>query len=115
MQGAYAKKGLSRQDIADRTGISKSTIDRYMQAKLALPQDKFVRIAEAIGAPPAKLLQEAVDDATLMLHDAAVSEAEGDNVARLHPRQMSAEELDRLTIDHAATGIDPESETDETD
>lgn len=115
LSGAYRKARLSRDDIAERTGISVSTINRYMNGKVDIPSKSFQRVAEAIGRPADELYGEALRDAERLAEDARVSEAQGNNVTRLHPRQMSPEELDRLTIDHAATEIDPESETDETD
>lgn len=113
LRGAYAKAGLNREQIAERSGISLSTVQRYMNGKVDMPSKSFQRIAEAIGRPADELYAEALRDAERLADDARVSVAEGNNVTRLHPRQMSAEELDRLTIDHAATEVDPESETDE--
>jgi len=115
LRGAYAKQGMSRDQIAAATGISVTTIHRYMNGKVDMPSKSFQRIAEAIGRPADELYAEALRDAERLAEDARVSEAGAENVTRLHPRQMSSEELDRLTIDHAATEIDPESETDETD
>jgi len=115
LRGAYAKQGMSRDQIAAASGISVTTIHRYMNGKVDMPSKSFQRIAEAIGRPADELYAEALRDAERLAEDARVSEAGAENVTRLHPRQMSSEELDRLTIDHAATEIDPESETDETD
>jgi transcriptional regulator with XRE-family HTH domain len=115
LSGAYRKARITRDDIAERTGISVSTINRYMNGKVDMPSKSFQRIAEAIGRPADALYAEALRDAEQLAEDARVSEASADNVTRLHPRHMSAEELDRLNIDHAATGIDPESEAGEDD
>jgi len=115
LRGAYAKQGMSRDQIAAASGISVTTIHRYMNGKVDMPSKSFQRIAEAIGRPADELYAEALRDAERLAEDARVSEAGAENVTRLHPRQMSSEELDRLTIDHAVTEIDPESETDETD
>jgi transcriptional regulator with XRE-family HTH domain len=116
LRGAYAKQGMSREQIANATGISVTTIHRYMNGKVDMPSKSFQRIAEAIGRPADELYAEALRDAERHAEDALVSEGEAQNVTRLHPRDLTAEQLDRPTTDRrAATELDAESETDETD
>lgn len=116
LRGAYAKKGMSREQIAAASGISPTTIHRYMNGKVDIPSKSFQRVAEAIGRPADELYAEALRDAERLAEAARVSEAGAQNVTQLHPRDWTAEELDRPTTDRrAATDVDPESETDETD
>lgn len=105
----------SKEALARATGISSRTITRYLDAQVDMPAKSFQRIADALQQPADRLYAEALGRAERMAEEARVSEASAQNVTRLHPRQMSGEELDRLTIDHAATGIDPESEAGEDD
>lgn len=47
------KSGLSQREIADLTGIPKSSIQRYLSGNSAnVPLDKIVDIAKAVGAEP---------------------------------------------------------------
>lgn len=47
------KSGLSQREIADLTGIPKSSIQRYLSGNSAnVPLDKIVDIAKAVGADP---------------------------------------------------------------
>lgn len=107
LRGAYAKKGINREVIAERSGISLSTIQRYMNGKVDIPSKSFQRVAEAIGVPADELYAEALRDAERM------SVAADHNVVDL--RTWSAEQLENTTEAHAANPRDPESDTDETD
>ncbi len=51
------ERGLSYQDLADRTGISKSTLQRYETASIKnLPLEKLDILAHALGVTPAYLM-----------------------------------------------------------
>ncbi len=51
------ERGYSYQDLADRTGISKSTLQRYETANIKnLPLDKLGVLAHALGVTPAYLM-----------------------------------------------------------
>lgn len=51
------ERGMSYQDLADRTGISKSTLQRYETASIkSLPLDKLGILAQALGVSPAYLM-----------------------------------------------------------
>ncbi len=107
LRGAYAKQRLNREQIAERSGISLSTIQRYMNGKVDIPSKSFQRVAEAIGVPADQLYAEALRDAERM-------SVEGThNVTDL--RTWSAEQLETTTEARAANPRDPESDTDESD
>ena len=107
----------SKEALARATGISSRTITRYLDAQVDMPAKSFQRIADALDKPAARLYADALALAEQMASDASrVSEAGAQNVTRLHPRDLTADQLDRPTTDRrAATDVDPESETDETD
>lgn len=51
------KAGLSLQDLADRTGLSKSTLQRYETGYIqGLPISKVSRLASALETTPAVLM-----------------------------------------------------------
>ena len=53
IKGDIDKCGLSQREIADLTGIPKSSIQRYLSGNSAnVPIDKIVDIAKAVGADP---------------------------------------------------------------
>jgi transcriptional regulator with XRE-family HTH domain len=108
LRGAYAKEGLNRDQIAERSGISLSTIQRYMNGKVDIPSKSFQRVAEAIGRPADELYAEALRDAERMSEAAAQNE---------DPRTMGVDELEARRRDRtlavAATEVDPESDEDE--
>ncbi|MFG2093865.1 helix-turn-helix domain-containing protein [Streptomyces sp. NPDC048612] len=49
------RKGLSVASLADATGYSKTSWERYLNGRLLPPQRAVVALAEATGAPPAHL------------------------------------------------------------
>jgi transcriptional regulator with XRE-family HTH domain len=108
LRGAYVKKGLNREQIAERSGISLSTIQRYMNGKVDIPSKSFQRVAEAIGRPADEMYAEALRDAERMSEAATQNE---------DPRSISVDELELRrrdrTLAAAATEVDPESTEDE--
>lgn len=45
-------RGLSRRDLAEKTGISEQTIFRYETDRREPTVDKLVKIADALGVSP---------------------------------------------------------------
>ena len=50
------KKGLLASDVAAKTGISKSTISKYIHGQIEAKQDKIYLIANAYNVDPAWLM-----------------------------------------------------------
>ncbi|GAA3330574.1 hypothetical protein GCM10017712_04320 [Curtobacterium citreum] len=107
----------SKEALARATGISSRTITRYLEAQVDMPAKSFQRIAEALNQPADQLYADALGRAQRMAaEEQRVSEVAAQNVTHLHPRDWTADEIDRTTTERrAATEVDPESETDETD
>lgn len=55
---ARKRKHLTQQDIADRTGISRSVIGRYETGMIEIGMSNFLIICEAIGCDPRDVLSE---------------------------------------------------------
>ncbi len=111
LTGAYKKKGLTRADLAQRTGISESSLGRYLNGKLELSAPNFLRIVEAIGDRPAlDLYSEALRDAEKMAAEAErVSEVHGHNPV-IPLRNRSVEDLESSGDARAAMSRDAESD-----
>lgn len=111
LTGAYKKKGLTRLDLADRTGISESSLGRYLNGKLELSAPNFLKLVDAIGDRPAlDLYSEALRDAEKMAAEAErVSEGRGHNPV-IPMRHRSTDNLESYEGDRAAMSRDPESD-----
>lgn len=56
-------RGLSQTSLAERLGISHSTVSRYLSGKRPITLHALIRIAEVLELPPASLLTDSnVDD-----------------------------------------------------
>lgn len=111
LTGAYKKMGLTRTDLAQRTGISESSLGRYLNGKLDLSAPNFQKIVEAINDRPAHdLYSEALRDATKMAAEAErVSEVPVHNPV-IPLRNRSVEDLETSRDARAAMSRDAESD-----
>lgn len=112
LTGAYKKKGLTRSDLAERTGISESSLGRYLNGKLDLSAPNFQKIVDAIGdrRTAAELYAEALLDAADMAAEAErVSEGRGHNPV-IPLRNRSVEALESSRDARAAMSRDVESD-----
>jgi transcriptional regulator with XRE-family HTH domain len=113
LTGAYMKKGLTRDVLAERTGISKSSLGRYLNGKLDLSAPNFQKIVDAIGdtrRTAAELYAEALADAEDMAREAErVSGVRGHNPV-IPLRNRSADDLETSGDARAAMSRDPESD-----
>ncbi|UXZ57048.1 helix-turn-helix domain-containing protein [Curtobacterium sp. Arg-1] len=111
LTGAYSKKGLTLVALADRTGISVSTLGRYFNGKSHLTGPAFLKIVEAIGDRPAlDLYAEALRDAEKM-----AAEAERVSGVSVHNpviplRNRSVDDLESSGDARAAMSRDAESD-----
>lgn len=111
LTGAYKKKGLTRLDLADRTGISESSLGRYLNGKLELSAPNFLKLVDAIGDRPAlDLYSEALRDAEKMAAEAErVSEVPAHNPV-IPLRNRSVDDLESSRDARAAMSRDAESD-----
>jgi transcriptional regulator with XRE-family HTH domain len=63
MRVEMARKGWKQQDLADRVGITRESMSRYLSGKKQMPMDTFLRAMAAFGVSPAELMFRAVDRA----------------------------------------------------
>ncbi|WP_309780260.1 helix-turn-helix transcriptional regulator [Curtobacterium sp. SORGH_AS_0776] len=111
LTGAYNKKGLTLVALAERTGISVSSLGRYFNGKSHLTSPVFLKIVEAIGDRPAvDLYSEALRDAAKMAAEAErVSGGRGHNPV-IPLRNRSVDDLESSGDARAAMSRDPESD-----
>lgn len=120
---------LSLEDIADLSGVPFSTVRRVLYPKQDIAASHLTAIAGALGLNAADVFRQALDEVGLDLALADVHEilearkaagaakplsAAEARVTKLHPRDMSAEELEALITRRAAYD-DPEADTMEPD
>lgn len=63
MRVEMAKKEWKQQDLADRVGITRESMSRYLSGKKQMPMDTYLRAMAAFGISPAELMYRAVDRA----------------------------------------------------
>lgn len=63
MRVEMAKKDWKQQDLADRVGITRESMSRYLSGKKQMPMDTYLRAMAAFGISPAELMHRAVDRA----------------------------------------------------
>lgn len=63
MRVEMARKGWKQQDLADKVGITRESMSRYLSGKKQMPIDTFLRAMAAFGVNPAELMYRAVDRA----------------------------------------------------
>lgn len=59
LRAQQARHNWTLDNIAERTGIARSTIDRALKGKSALAVEILIPLAAGMGLDPAKLLSEA--------------------------------------------------------
>lgn len=63
MRVEMAKKNWKQQDLADRVGITRESMSRYLSGKKQMPMDTYLRAMAAFGISPADLMYRAVERA----------------------------------------------------
>lgn len=58
LRRARKRKHLTQQDIADRTGITRSVIGRYETGDIEISITNFFAICDAIGIDPQQIFEE---------------------------------------------------------
>lgn len=65
---AIANAGVTRTDLAARTGIAYSTLNRKLDGRSDFSVQELVSVAEAIGAEPLNFVQSLLKDALSAPH-----------------------------------------------
>lgn len=115
---ARQRLGWSREQLADRSGITETQIERLERNKRDINVTQLFKLAQALDIAPHELVRRSIEVAggfdKIMDEVHGVSEAAATNVTKLRPRKrvedMSVEEIEAQK--NAAT-VDPEMNTDE--
>lgn len=114
LTGEYARKRITQDEIAARSGMSVWTLQKKLRGRAPISATDLVVIAQAIGVDPAKVLTDAMRevglDAATDMSDAPVSLDA--HRARRTPADMDEHEMEGL---RSAANTDPEHEEDEPD
>jgi hypothetical protein len=117
LTGAYMKKRLTQDVIAERANMSIWTLQKKLKARAPITATDLVVLSLAIGVKPADVLQEAILDAEMLDAQAEAQMSEGvtniaDQRRKKRPSEMTEEELDAFEGEQAANR-DPELGYDE--
>lgn len=111
LTGAYARKRLTQEQIADRANMSLVTLQKKLRGRSPISATDLVVLAQAIGVDPAKVLDDALEDVNAA-SEGVVSLSE--HRRKKSPAEMTDEELDAFDGESAAN-TDPEMGHDEPD
>lgn len=103
LNSAYTLKGMTRNELSEKTGINATTMQRLLSGKSAWNSSQFLEVCLAIGGPksPEALFREAIDFIPY-LPKLPVSDGTGttDDLDRKRRQReaaaMSIEELEQL-------------------
>lgn len=56
-----AERGMEQGELADRAGLARSTMSRYLQGQRSMTVKTFANVAEALGKLPSDLLKRAAN------------------------------------------------------
>lgn len=112
LTGAYMKKRLTQDVIAERANMSIWTLQKKLKARAPITATDLVVLAKVIGVDPGDVLAEAIDDVEQAekLMSAGIPTITGQRKKR--PSEMTEEELDAFEGEQAANR-DPEIGYDE--
>lgn len=118
LRGKYKQEGMSQAKVAERAGMSITTLQKKIAGKSPITTDDLILIAGAIGVSAAGVMNEAIERAggvEELLSQQAVSEAPVSNVTQMPQRKKRATELsiEELEQQKHAAYRDPEAEEDE--
>lgn len=113
LTGAYNKKRLTQEVVAERAGMSVWTLQRKLKAKAPITATDLVILSKAIGVSPAEVIEEAQRDVehAEKLVSAGIPTITEQRFKK-RPSEMTEEELDAFEGEQAANR-DPEIGHDE--
>lgn len=120
LTGAYMKKRLTQDVVAERADMSIWTLQKKLKARAPISATDLVILATAIGVDPAKVLEEAMEDVAtaekLASEGIPTISNQRQKKAKApmgkRPSEMTEEELDAFEGEQAANR-DPEIGHDE--
>lgn len=115
LTGAYMKKRLTQEVVAERADMSIWTLQKKLKARAPITATDLVVLATAIGVDPAKVLEEAMEDVANAekLVSAGIPTIT-EQRSKKRPSEMTEEELDAFEGEQAANR-DPEIGHDESE
>lgn len=114
LTGAYNKKRLTQEVVAERAGMSVWTLQKKLKARAPITATDLVVLAKAIGVNPGDVLEEAMADVEHAEKLASVGIPTIAEQRKKKPSEMTEEELDAFEGESAAN-TDPELGFDEPD
>lgn len=113
LTGAYNKKRLTQDVVAERADMSVWTLQKKLKGRAPISATDLVLLAQAIGVSPSAVLEEAMAD----VEHAAKLASEGvasisEHRRKKKPSEMTDEELEAFDGESAAN-TDPEIGHDE--
>ena len=113
LTGAYARKRLTQEQIADATDMPLVTVQKKLRGRAPISATDLVILSDAIGVSPSKMLEEALAD----LKEQEVLASEGvasisDHRRKKKPSEMTEEEMEGVSN---AANTDPEIGYDQPD
>lgn len=111
LTGAYSRKRLTQEEIADRANMSIWTLQKKLRGRAPITATDLVVLSEAIGVSPSKMLEDALEEVAeqeRQTSEGVVSISE--HRRRKTPAEMTEEELER---ERSAANTDDEIGRDE--
>jgi transcriptional regulator with XRE-family HTH domain len=102
LRAERAAARLTVEELAERSGVHRGTLLRYLNAKRDIPVSTLIQIAEGLNIAPHLILERAAE---------RMSEKRS-NVTPLRSREFTTEQIEGFAGDKAAHR-DPEMDTDE--
>lgn len=113
LTGAYRKKRLGQEDVAERAGMSIWTLQKKLKGRAPISATDLVVLSKAIGVEAPAVLDEAMRDVAHVERLASEGIANiSDKLRRKKPSEMTEEELHAFEGESAAN-TDPEIGHDE--
>lgn len=112
LTGAYSKKRLTQEVVAERAGMSVWTLQKKLKARAPISATDLVILSQAIGVDPAAVITEAAAD---VAHAERLASEGVANIAEQRFKKESSATMtdDQLKGEKSAANDDPEHLEDE--
>lgn len=125
LEGLRNERRLTQEQVAALSGVPLSTVKRILAPKQDIATSHLTAIAGSLGSSAAAIMQAALDEVgkeAALADVQRILDAKRDvrasavraTVTELHPRDMTAEQIETMVTRRAAYD-DPEADTDEPD
>lgn len=112
LTGAYARKRLTQEQIANATDMPVVTVQKKLRGRAPITATDLVVLSRAIGVDPSKMLEEALAELDEAERLASAGVASLDAHRKKLPSEMTDDELEG---EASAANTDPEIGHDEPD